>query len=248
MTKTGQNDIVATITSITPTTAVCRFNLDGLESGMYNVILTNPDGISTSLTNGLTVTVPLLINSLTPNKAPNNGIVAVNVVGSGFVEGATTYLATTGQNDIPGTISSLTPTTIQSAFDLTGAAPRYNWWLRVKNPDGHSVQGFFTIVNPPPTFTSISPSSVSNTGIIHVTISGGNFRIGAIPPRITSYSGMIYCDNAIASANVITCDLDLTNAIIAHKGKWDVVITNEASPGGSVEDDVKSITGAFEII
>lgn len=55
LTKTGQSDISATITTLADNSAVCVFPITGAAAGQWNVIVTNVDGLAGTLTNGLTI-------------------------------------------------------------------------------------------------------------------------------------------------------------------------------------------------
>lgn len=56
LTKSGQSDIPATgVTSVSATRITCSFNLAGKAPGQWNVVLTNPDLQSATLTDGFTV-------------------------------------------------------------------------------------------------------------------------------------------------------------------------------------------------
>ena len=56
-TKTGSPDISGTgVTVVSPTTITCRFDLNGKEAGVWNVVVTNTDGLSATLQGGFSVT------------------------------------------------------------------------------------------------------------------------------------------------------------------------------------------------
>ncbi len=56
-TKTGSEDImIPSITVISPTKIAFRLDLNGKEGGPWNVVVTNPDGISAMLPSGFTIT------------------------------------------------------------------------------------------------------------------------------------------------------------------------------------------------
>jgi len=54
--RTGQPDIVATNVNVASDTQItCDFNLTGAVTGVWDVVVTNPDSQSATLTNGFTV-------------------------------------------------------------------------------------------------------------------------------------------------------------------------------------------------
>lgn len=64
LTKTGQSDVLATGQEIIGDTAKFRVNVDGLVAGLWNVVLTNPDGQTTTLPNCFTVNSSLWSENL----------------------------------------------------------------------------------------------------------------------------------------------------------------------------------------
>jgi uncharacterized repeat protein (TIGR01451 family) len=59
LTKSGQSDINGTgVTVVNTNTITCNFDLTGAAAGQWNVVVTNPDAQSGTLTNGFTVTAP----------------------------------------------------------------------------------------------------------------------------------------------------------------------------------------------
>ncbi|MFA7199085.1 MAG: hypothetical protein WC093_07315, partial [Methanoculleus sp.] len=68
LTRTGQPDIVATGVSVISSSKIaCTFDLAGRATGVYNVVVTNPDGQSGVLPQGFTVKNPVPL-TLTSNK------------------------------------------------------------------------------------------------------------------------------------------------------------------------------------
>jgi hypothetical protein len=59
LTKSGQSDINATnVVVVNPSKVTCDFDLAGVPTGAWNVVVTNPNAQSGTLTNGFTVTWP----------------------------------------------------------------------------------------------------------------------------------------------------------------------------------------------
>jgi len=55
LTRTGQADVAASGVEVVSDTIKCRFALDGLAAGQWNVVVTNPDGQSATLANVFTI-------------------------------------------------------------------------------------------------------------------------------------------------------------------------------------------------
>jgi hypothetical protein len=56
LTKMNQQDILGSNVSVVdPSLITCDFDLDGAAAGSWNVVVTNPDGLSTTLVDGFTV-------------------------------------------------------------------------------------------------------------------------------------------------------------------------------------------------
>ncbi len=87
-----------------------------------------------------------MVNSVTPNRAENTGVVGLNVKGAGFVGGAEVKLARDGFSDIGATNESVvTDELITCDVDLTGVAPG-SWDLVVTFPDASTYElpnGFY---------------------------------------------------------------------------------------------------------
>ncbi|MEQ1852046.1 MAG: S8 family serine peptidase, partial [Chthoniobacteraceae bacterium] len=59
LTKTGQADVIVTGQEILGGSARFRVNVGGMASGLWNVVLTNPDGQSVTLPNSFTISAPI---------------------------------------------------------------------------------------------------------------------------------------------------------------------------------------------
>jgi hypothetical protein len=158
LTKTGETNIIASSVTVPNANQVnCNFNLTGAAAGAWNVVVTNPDTQSGTLTNGFTVTSPTIlapvVTSINPNTAENTGSIPVSITGSNFIVGGTVKLTKSGQPDINATsVNVSNATLIFCNLNLTGAAAG-TWNIVVTNPDTQSgtlTNGF--------TVTSITPT------------------------------------------------------------------------------------------
>ena len=155
MAKMGEPDIIATgVTVVSPAKISCTFNLAGVKTGLWNIVVRNPDNQTGTLSNGFAVENPApTVTSLLPNKGPNNGPVTVRAVnGTGFLTGAIVQLTRTGQSPVTATnVTVISSGVLNCTFDLTGKLPG-KWNVVVTNTDGKSgaLPSGFEITPPPP--------------------------------------------------------------------------------------------------
>ena len=165
---------VVSSTSITATTAAHA-------AGAVNVIVTNSDTQSGTLTQGFTYTTasnpPPTLTWISPASGTATGGTAVTITGTGFLAGATVSLGGT-----PATGVTVVNSTSITATTPAHAAGAVN--VVVTNTDAQSgtlPQGFtyMAVSNPPPTLIGISPASGTGDGGTAVTITGTGFLAGA---------------------------------------------------------------------
>ena len=171
------------------------------------------------------------VTSITPSSGTNDGTVDItDLAGTNLGSGATVKLERTGEADINGTsVNVVSPTRITCDFDLTGATTG-DWDVYVENTDGQSatLAGGFTVEEPPlppPTVTSITPSSGTNDGTVDITdLAGTNLGSGAtVKLERTGEADINGTSVNVVSPTRITCDFDLTGATT---GDWDVYVEN----------------------
>jgi hypothetical protein len=165
----GQTNITGTIVSATATQLTCTFPITGKTAGSWNVIVTNSDGQSATLSGGFAIVNPsstVTLTSITPSSALANSTVSItSLSGTNFQSSATMRLRRSGYNDIYGTVSTLSSTTITGTFNLTNEAPG-PYQVCVINPNTDALCGLtFTIGSDKVTNGSIyfqsSPSGAS---------------------------------------------------------------------------------------
>src|SRR5262249_9204159 len=132
-----------TITATTPAHA----------AGAVNVVVTNTDSQSGTLTNGYTYNPAPTVASIAPATVPHSGSIAVTITGTGFLNGASVKFGTT----------SATAVTVVGSTSITATAPAHTAGavnVVVTNPDGQSAtlsNGYtYTSSNPAPTVASIA--------------------------------------------------------------------------------------------
>jgi len=136
--------------------------------GAQNVVVTNPDLSSTTLTGGFTYSNSIKVTGISPSTGPITGGTAVSITGANFVSGA---MVTIGSSDAAGVFVD---TNHMTATTPVGTAGAQN--VVVTNPDTTSdtLAGGFTYIGAP-TVSAISPVSGSTGGGTSVTITGTNF-------------------------------------------------------------------------
>ncbi|MBN1490423.1 MAG: choice-of-anchor J domain-containing protein [Phycisphaerae bacterium] len=230
LTRSGQPTINATdVTVVDPTQITCTFDLAGAALGAWNVVVTNTDSQWGSLTNGfMVVNPPPVITSITPDAGLNTGSVEVtDLAGTGFQAGATVRLTRSGQPDIVASdVTVVSEAQITCTFDLAGAAAGA-WSVVVTNSDAQTgtLTDGFTVQNPAPTVTSITPNSSPPTGTVSITdLAGTGFMPGAsVALRQAGQADIDAADVVVVSSTQITCSFTLEGAAT---GFWDVVVTN----------------------
>src|SRR5262249_2282266 len=137
-----------------------------------DVVVTNPDGQSTTLANGFTYGSPTL-SSIDPNSGSTTGNTSVTLTGTNFNGGATVSFGGTPATGV--TVVSNTSIIVTTPAHASGVVD-----IVLTNLDGQSatLAGGFTYYAPT-SLSSVTPSSGSTLGNTSVTLSGTNFRTGA---------------------------------------------------------------------
>jgi hypothetical protein len=198
-------------------------------AGTVNVAVTNPaPGGGTSGNIQFTINNPnVTVTSLSPTSATAGGTgFTLTINGSGFASGATVNFG--GNPAI--TPSSVTSTQIVATIPAADIATGGTANVTVTNPPpggGISSAQTFTINNPVPTTSSLSPTSAAAGGAgFTLTVNGTGFVAGSIVKF-----------NGVAKATVFVGSTQVTSAItaadIATAGPASVTVTNPAPGGGT---------------
>ena len=232
LTKALQADIAGTsVTWVDATNLTCNFTINGAAVGTWDVVVTNPDTQTGTLTGGFTVTLPPpTVTGITPLTGYRSGTVSItNLAGTGFVNGVGLAVKLTKalQADIIATnVVWISATKLTCDLPITGA-PVGSWDVVVTNPDtqtGTLTPGF-TVLAVPPSVTGITPATGINTGTVSITnLAGTDFVNGATVKLTKAGQADILATNVVwVSATQITCDLTITGATA---GDWTVLVTN----------------------
>ncbi|MDD1708594.1 MAG: hypothetical protein LUQ33_05435, partial [Methanoregulaceae archaeon] len=230
LTLAGQSNITGQyITWVNSARITCVFDIDSTLAGDWDVVVVNKtDGSESVLADGFSIYNPAPeVTGITPSTGINTGMVTItNLSGNNFLSGALVNL-TNGSFTISGTgVNVATSNLIQCQFNINGAAPGA-WDVEVKNYDGQSdvLPSGFSITYPPPSISSISPSSGKNNEVIGITnLAGSNFMTGATVQLVKENETNITTINGpIIEPAKILCFFDLNGKSV---GPWDVVVTN----------------------
>jgi PKD repeat protein len=226
---TGRSDIPMTGVDVDSASKITgNFNLSGATSGTWTVVVTNDDGQSSGgipVSFNITNPAPTLV-SVQPAAGLNNGpVVITNLSGTNFLPGASVSLSRTGSPDIeadPVTVE--TSRKISCTVDITGAEPGL-WNITVMNPDGQvaTLVKAFTIANPPPSLTGITPGSGVIGTTFPVTVEGANFLSGCTATLMKMGETDISLPVTNSTPFEIASSVNLAGA---EPGLWDLVVEN----------------------
>lgn len=140
--KTGETSIPATnVVVVSSNKITCTFDLTGAVPGLWNVEVQNPGSpaVSSSIFTVILTTVAPSVDSIAPALSENTDTVSItNLVGTGFLSGATVKLTKTGQSDlVASSVSVISSNQITCRFNLNGAATG-TWDVVVTNPDAQT--------------------------------------------------------------------------------------------------------------
>ncbi|NYT07309.1 MAG: PKD domain-containing protein, partial [Methanomicrobiales archaeon] len=234
--KSGETTITATGVSLeAPDRITCNFDLTGVKTGAWDVVVTNDDGQEGILAGGFTVRYPApAITAITPDTGINTGpVVITNLSGSGFRPGASVTFTKLGEPDINATgVIVVHRGKITCTANLAGVAAGL-WNIVVENDDGQYgiLTDAFSVEYPAPTVTGISPTRGANDGSVAITaLTGTGFRSGAIVQLTRNGQYPIQATGVtVVNQTTITCTFDLTGKAI---GAWNVVVRNTDDKSG----------------
>ncbi|MDI6780982.1 MAG: hypothetical protein QME49_02575 [bacterium] len=251
---TGYADVVLTNVNVVDSNVIsATFDLTNVASGAWNIVVTNPDGQSGTLTNGFMVIDPLgqnpVLTSITPNTGTNNAVINTIVTGYNLYQAATVTLTKAGEADIVGNITGIGTNTLQINFNLIGANPG-EWDVVVTNSNGKTdtMTNGFTVTDSsldlPEISEIITDKGTTNT-TIRTTITGSNFHPDAMVSLTMSGMGAVIGSVTVINKNTMYVDFNLTGVEI---GQWDVSVKNPDGTRGTLSKGfsvVKSVSPAI---
>jgi hypothetical protein len=122
--KSGYSNISMANAVVTTTTVTGAFQLNGAAAGTWDVVLISNGGTVVKSA-GFTVVsaTAATVTAVSPVSATTNTTVSATFTGTGFQSNARMRLARVNYNDVLGTISSYSSTSLVGTFDLTNQDP-----------------------------------------------------------------------------------------------------------------------------
>lgn len=238
LTRTGYSDTIASaVRVISPTQITCTFDLLGATAGTWNIMVTNPDG-KTSGTRTFAVNSPTpTISASTPATGVRGTSVSItNLAGTGFQPGALVDYYMGGTRINLTDVNVISSTRISGTLIIPSSAPAGSYGVRIINTDGVTGvrTGRFTVTNPPPTVTAISPVQGRDGMVVSpIVVTGTNFLTGA---QVRLYRGttLIYTAplGTVNSPTQITTSFTIPETVVV--GVTDVRVTNTDALYGSL--------------
>ena len=208
---------------------------------------THPAGYSISIDLQL-VSAPPSLSSVVPSSYPasgNNQTMTLN--GSSFQNGATLTFVPPEGGTIASTASKLTfVSASQISYQFNDASDVGTWSVRVNNPDGQSsgsISFTVTAVVPPPSLSSVVPSSYPASGNNQtMTLNGSSFQNGATLTFVPPEGGTI-ASTASKLTFVSTSQISYQFNDASDAGTWSVRVNNpDGQSSASVNFSVNAQT------
>ena len=160
LTQTGQSTITGVVTGTDTTTTISRnFNLNGIASGTWNIVILNSDGGTVTGTLTVNSATAATVTSISPTSGLVNTSVSTTISGTGFVANSAIIRLYRSGNYIAGTVNSGgTTTQLTGTFNLDQATlGAYDVCVL---PDGTETSKTCS-----QTFTILSATSTANGSI-----------------------------------------------------------------------------------
>ncbi|MBF0609361.1 MAG: hypothetical protein HQL61_17645, partial [Magnetococcales bacterium] len=196
-------------------------------AGLYQVKVKNPTpggGDSNAIAFSVKNPAPA-ITSVTPLEASvGSGDVVVAIAGSGFVSASEVYFGDTVVSKTAFTYNSITATIPGTLLQTAG-----QYQVTVKNPapgGGDSNTIAFSVKNPAPAITSVTPSEAGvGVGDVVVAIAGSGF---------VSTSEVYFGDTVVSKTAVTSSSITVMvpSALLQTAGQYQVKVKNPAPGGG----------------
>ncbi len=212
---TSATNVSVTSTSITATTPAHAV-------GKVDVVVTNTDAQSVTLTQGFTYALPApAITDISPATGPTSGGTLITITGTNFQSGATVKIGASQATDV----NVVSATSITARTPLGPVTEQLSVDVVVTNPDSTkaTATGGFTYSVPPLAVISVTPNIVlplgaPGAGPVVVTIFGAGFT--------TALSSTVTVDGVAATGVQVVDPVTLHATFPARPaGTRDVVVT-----------------------
>jgi len=147
----GYTPVVGSGLSVSSTQITGSFNLNGLDMGVVNVEVRNPDGQSTTLPGAFTIgQTPPVISGVTPTTGALNSSVSLTIDGTNFADAVKVFLGL-GSSEIDCTnTQTVSSNQVTTTCDLSNSnAATGSWNVTLVNIDGGQSSSWstFSITN-----------------------------------------------------------------------------------------------------
>ncbi|MBZ5659193.1 MAG: FG-GAP-like repeat-containing protein [Acidobacteriia bacterium] len=175
--------------------------------------------------------------SVTAGAVPPSGF-TLTIIGTGFSSSSTVMF---GSAPVSAAFNNNTPTVLQAYIPQTAVALAGTILVVVKNSNGApSVPMSFTVNNPVPVMTSLSPTSVApGSGPVTLNMTGANFNSSSVVQ-----TGSVSLATTLVSATSLTAVLP-TN--VMTPGATLNITVNNPSPGGGMTSALAFAVADFAV-
>lgn len=192
-----------------------------------------PGGGSATLTAGLTIENPApTLTSISPVLGARGDIIDVALAGTNFIPGITTVSFGGGISVNSLTVGSVTQATANITVGTGAVLGSRNVSVTNPAPGGNTstMSGSFTVGNPVPTLTGISPSSGKRGQSTNLILSGTGFISGSTSVNLGT--------NILINSLVVSTSAQMTAGVTigmdAAAGPRSITVNNVAPGGGTV--------------
>jgi hypothetical protein len=224
----GSGVTVSNVTVVSGTSITATFTIDGgAATGARNVTVTTAGGTTGAQTFTVNQPAPTL-TSISPTSGVQGNAINVTLTGTNFLAGATVAVSGTGVT--ASNVTVVSGTSITATFTIGGGAATGARNVTVTTAGGTTGAQTFTVNPPPPTLTSIDPTSGVPATAVDVTLTGTNFVSGATVA--VSGSGVTVIHVTIVSGTSITATFLIDGPGVAT-GARNVTVTTSGGTSGA---------------
>jgi len=226
--QAGQPTIAGSFINVdSPTSITCDFFFTCNSPGNWDLYVANGNYNST-LAGAVTLTADApTVMWITSTTVERNKIMTGNILGHGFINGASVTLKKAGQAGIPLPQSYITywgNNRLAVAGLIPGGTPAGDYQVIVTNPDlQYSVDNVMLKITAgtPPTITSVSPvNQQNNQTACPLTINGTGF---SGTPTVKLGSTITATNVVVVSNTQLTCTVNIDGV---NTGCYDITVTN----------------------
>jgi urease gamma subunit len=240
----GSNIVVNTLVVNNPAqmTANISIGFDAVP-GARSVSVTNaaPGGGTATLPNALTVENPApTLSSIAPVIGSRGSTLSVTLTGSNFSSGLSQVSFGADIQVNSTSVTDPTQIVVNITIPMSSTTGARNVVVTHAAPGGGiaTLTGAFSVVNPTPTITGISPTGGERGSVLSVTITGSQFISG-----VTTVSfGADVTVSSVVVRSPAEIQANITVSPTASLGARTVTVTNPAPGGGSA-----SLSSAFTV-